>query len=357
MSLSLVKAWHYNQPLETPIPIKSESISTRSGLIIGLFDRNGTYGLGDTSPLPHFSPDTLEDVFVGLANLIDYFPDRAIPTDLNGVMEMVQTAQTELGLCVSLQFALEMALINLLAKRHATPPAALLNGDATATVQLHGLLSGDVAQLRDKYQTLSEAGYTQFKLKVGQLNPDDEADRLIQFLGTLSKEHTLFLDANRQWPLSVAVDICAQLPTDRIAYIEEPVELPSEQALFYEKTNIPYAIDETLIESPELIDQMPAGLSTLVLKPMCLGLTKVLDYVHQKPDRVDVALSSIYETPIAHQFYAQMGAAFSSKRTVGIDTSWCERLFSKGPEIDLSELPNISPYQLLHLGRITRWAP
>jgi L-fuconate dehydratase len=77
-------------------------------------------------------------------------------------------------------------------------------------------------QLRDNCRRALDAGFTAMKLKVGSKDPERDIRRARIVRETAGASATLMLDANQQWTLPQALDICRRLCEIRPLWIEEP---------------------------------------------------------------------------------------------------------------------------------------
>jgi O-succinylbenzoate synthase len=106
-------------------------------------------------------------------------------------------------------------------------------------------------------------GAPTIKLKAGGLTPRQAAALVQRHRGK-----TIRLDCNRQWSLAQALDFARHFSPTDFAYLEEPLEDPSQLPLFSELTRFPIALDETLLE--KTLPTIPT-LVAAVVKPTILG--------------------------------------------------------------------------------------
>jgi O-succinylbenzoate synthase len=85
----------------------------------------------------------------------------------------------------------------------------------------------------------------------------------------LPADRKLRLDANRAWCLRDAIEFGLRIQDLNVEYVEEPTGRPTDLEAFYEATQVPYALDETLREAHPL-EAFPHS-TALILKPTLLG--------------------------------------------------------------------------------------
>ena len=140
------------------------------------------------------------------------------------------------------------------------------------------LLAGSAKQILKKAEQLYHEGTKSVKVKVSNFSIQ-EAVALVEDLKQLFR---LRIDANRKWELQDALNFCSHFGENEIEFFEEPLRNSIELHSF----PLPFALDESLIESPQLLEQLLQipNLHTLVIKPSVLGGKSVLrlDNTHVK---------------------------------------------------------------------------
>ncbi len=77
-------------------------------------------------------------------------------------------------------------------------------------------------QVRENCRKAMDAGFTAMKLKVGSRDPERDIRRAHLVRETAGDRATVMLDANQQWTLPQAIEICGKLSAIRPFWIEEP---------------------------------------------------------------------------------------------------------------------------------------
>ena len=205
-----LKAYRYRLQLEPPLSIGQRTLTHREGVLLSPVDQ--PYCWGDAAPLPGLSRETVEDVIRGLQVDTGFQPP-------------------------SLRFALQ----------------SLKLPGATGRVPVNALLQGTRAAMLHRARELRDLPFQAVKLKVGwQRSVADEIELVRELRQQLRDDQRLRLDANRRWTLEQAVRFGKGVSSLDIEYIEEPLIRPRECEAFFERTGVPYALDETLAELPRL---------------------------------------------------------------------------------------------------------
>ncbi|MDB6017199.1 MAG: mandelate racemase [Pedosphaera sp.] len=85
-----------------------------------------------------------------------------------------------------------------------------------------GWFNYDDGQVRDNCKRAMDAGFTAMKLKVGSRDPERDLRRAAIVREVAGKKARVMLDANQQWTLPQALDICQRLRAIEPFWIEEP---------------------------------------------------------------------------------------------------------------------------------------
>lgn len=320
-----VDLYRYELPLTTPIELGTETTGHRRGLLVRLTTADGAVGWGEAAPLPGFSAETLADVIEHAHSGTHQWTGTRIPFPEDSLDRALRTLPAGDACPASLRFALESAVVDLLATADRTSLAAVL-GAPRSTVELNALIPDLLDGGEEQAARLRDAGYRAVKVKVGRGGATKEADHLRALRRALGDEIALRLDANRAWSMEVAVAFAEALGDVGVAYIEEPLTDPARLEPFVAQTGLPVALDETTREvGPEVLREHPV--SAVVLKPTLLGgLRKTRQWIWAAREH-DVApvISAAYESGLGLRMLVAL-AATTSATPAGLSTY--ERLAS-----------------------------
>jgi o-succinylbenzoate synthase len=270
----------------------------RSGLLVELCV-GAEHGLGEASPLPGYSPDTLAEAEAALAALdvgaLEHALERPeILVALKAVGDLLPSTQP------AARMALETAALDWRARREGVSAAALLGAAPHAERPLAWLVT---ATDHTAAHVARAAGYRQFKIKMGA--PADLAAELagVKGLGpALGAGSRLRLDANRSWTEPQAHYVCREMAAMdvELEFIEEPCRESSGPL----DTEIAIALDESLRgRRPDELEGLvrDTGARIVVLKPMVLGgLTHSLELGRRAAALgLGVVVSHSFDGPVA----------------------------------------------------------
>ncbi len=263
------------------------SWSSRGGLLLDLETDTGLVGRGEASPLPGYSPDTLEECEAALSSL------AASAVRLPDEPRNVEASWIRLAGLVphslpAARCAVEMALADLCAQNAELPLWELLHTlpmSAGAPPPAHrsvaALLSAaDPGALAEETAKRLGEGYRAVKLKTNGQHPlPFEAERWhaagsVAHLGGVP----LRLDANQTWQESELDRWLGAAAEQGAEFVEEPVPLHHPWRGGVSPT--PTALDESLanlVTWPSPGELRQRNVQVIVLKPMLLGLARCLE--------------------------------------------------------------------------------
>ena len=248
----------------------------RPSLWIEVKDDEGASGWGEASPLSPFSRDdvptcarALEALFFRLGSVDEAL---AIGPAIHAAFTPILA---DLEAVPSARFALETALLDLLARRRGLSVAALLRGEPSSIeLPVNALLIADPPDdLADRAVALAALGYRAIKIKL-RARDDAGFDREVAALHAvrtrLPVPFEIRLDPNGAWSIAEARRRLTALAPIAPRYVEQPVA--AVDLVDLGRCAVPWAADESLANAadhPRLLRD--PGCAALVLKPAILG--------------------------------------------------------------------------------------
>jgi len=242
----------------------------RRGLVLRLWDDEGRVGTGESSPLPGFSPESLESARAafGVEPWQDFELDLSTPV-LPQVRHLVARVDEAVP---SARFALETALLDLVGQRLGRPLWALLSEEGTARpTQVAALIDAGEPDPIGAAQLAVRAGHRTIKIKIG-LRLEQELKLLAGIRAELGSEVKIRLDANRALAGPHLADRLALIARMEPELVEEPAPPEAIEALG--DVGVSLAFDESLMEDVEATFRWVGEGGPwryVVLKPSVLG--------------------------------------------------------------------------------------
>ncbi len=322
MKCSRLELFQFALPVARPLFFNGKNASHREGLIVKLTADDASYGYGEISPLPGFSPETSKDAAGQLTKVKDQLLRAELPRhpeNLGGDMERWLGSS---HLFASVRCGLEMALLNLTAFKKNLSVSQLLSKSQCSSVPVAGLLAGSDEDVLNEAQSMVDQSFKAVKLKVGKSKIQEDILIIKKVGEVVSDKALLRLDANRQWDINQAVELGNEIGCAAVEYIEEPFNDLTKLEEFLMKTTIPVALDESLLKMKiQDVNALP-GVDVLILKPTMLGgIEKTWQWIQQAQRlAIRTIVSSSFESGVGISFLANLAACSHLLHPVGLDT-------------------------------------
>jgi o-succinylbenzoate synthase len=285
----------------------------RQSLLLRISDTQGRAGVGEASPLPGYSRDSLDDVERALGQLRAEDVERALEA---GETRAVLAGVTALlpATLPSSRMALETAALDFVGHRDGVAAPALLGAAPGAERPLAELVGSalEVAFLSSCERAI-HAGFRHLKVKLG-VPGELEAELLAvrsaaQRLGAAAR---LRVDANRALSLAEVERAWTALEASDVELFEEPGALSPSLP-----RTLPLALDESLqgLDVPSAVKRLETTNARFaVLKPTALG---GLEHCWQLAERAQAAgvhaiVSHCFDGPLALRAAAALALSLGS---------------------------------------------
>ena len=250
-------------PLRDGFATAAGTHARREGLIIELVDDAGRTGLGEASPLPGLSAESLAAAETAARERCGALVGQELDADLDAIRAALPAPHEGPA---ATRCALETALADLAARAADLPLARFLDPAAATTVPCNAVLPADAM--------VCPPGYGIVKVKVGALDPAADRRRLETLFAATPPPVRFRLDANRAWTPRQALAVLSGLPADRIEYVEEPLAATHLDDLdeVHRRCGLLFALDETLADPRRWAEWLRSGsVGAVILKPTLLG--------------------------------------------------------------------------------------
>ncbi|WP_394841532.1 hypothetical protein LZC95_31210 [Pendulispora brunnea] len=295
--------------------------SEREGIALRVHGPDGAFGVGEATPLPGYSPDSLADCERDLARFA-----AAVPVVFGEpVIDAIPRVYAELGIASpAARFAIETAVLDLASKRHGIPLWEMLRGEraGAAPVALSAAI-GESAVASAQAAVLR--GIRTVKMKVGRPHRFEDELEALRGLRALGGELRVRADANGVWTREEAMARVSLLRPFDLEFLEEPCSLDGWKELA--ASGIALAADESL-QSERGVDAalrlaQDGVCRVFVLKATALGgLIRCLRIARlARAQRAEVVVTHMFEGPIAHAASLDLALALQPKLACGLDTA------------------------------------
>lgn len=300
------------------------STRERRGCEFEMVTVDGVVGRGEASPLPRFSSETLEQARAELNAIGELeleFPVR--PRECRQfVANVVARAKC---LLPSARFALEGALLDIVAQRLGLPAANLIAAMSDAVegpgdsprlqvIELSTVLSArELPNLISSARRAVAQGFGTLKVKLGAETEFQREFGLLEALrASLDPSIRLRLDPNRAWPSSVVPRFLDQLATLTPEFVEEPAAFAD--LLRMDQSPAPLALDESLCDEFTLESlaehRARLNLRVLVIKPALLGLMRAITIAeYGRRLGLNIVVTHLFDGPIGLATAASLALA------------------------------------------------
>lgn len=245
--------------------------TTQKSALVRLIAADGTVGLGNIDPSPGYSVETIEQ---SLAAIRTRLAPLVEGSDAGNPHLLVQAMDEALPGFLDAKAAIEMACIDLLARRLGIPVHQYLGGALVDTVRFNawiGIVSPDEAAA--EALKWFDRGFRSAKIKVGGGIKADR-DRIAAVRQAVGPEMALRADANAGYQVDEAIELGHLLEPFNMQLLEQPVadDDLDGMAKVRRAIGIPVMADESITDHESLIRVIRADCADIVkLKVMKQG--------------------------------------------------------------------------------------
>jgi L-alanine-DL-glutamate epimerase-like enolase superfamily enzyme len=213
MRIERVELFALRLPLKTPFLAAGSSTTERKLGVLRLTDDQGVIGLGEITTYPHPASPTLDE-------LIMAFEQDARP-HLEGREISEDGLMIDTVLPPPVDAAIDVALLDLRARRDGVRVADLISADVRDVVEVNATITAETAdEVTEQAKAALHAGFGTIKLKVGMA---DDRWRVSALRDAVGFKTRIRLDANGAWFTGEAIEAIGEFSAFGIELIEQPV--------------------------------------------------------------------------------------------------------------------------------------
>ncbi len=315
--------YRYELPLSEPLELKGRILRYREGLLLELTGEGGEVGWGETSPLPGFSRESLDEAEAQLRDLASSMVGRQMTGDWIDPDGGFSRELDSMNLAPSARFGFELALWDLCAATSGRSLAELITPRPRTTVPVNALISGPPDKVLEEASRVRSAGYEAVKLKVGRRAVEEDVELVRALNVELGTAVALRLDANRAWSLEKAERFARGTAGLGFEYVEEPLADSAQLPSFVGKCGVPVALDESLASmEPEALNNHGYA-RAVVLKPTLVGgISRTLRFADLASRLgMEPVISAAYETGVGTAALVALACGTGAEEVpAGLDT-------------------------------------
>jgi o-succinylbenzoate synthase len=295
------------------------------------------------APLPEWGTETLAAAEAALATL-GALLDCEDPQQLSACLEAAGLSRE--GLPATLA-GIELACLDLMARRQGVSLASLLSGAPLPEVTVNALLTAiDPVELAAEARARVAQGFGTLKLKVGLGAIAEDVRRVRAVREAVGPAIRLRADANAAWDVPAALTALKQLQPFDLEYLEQPVPEARDLSLLRDRGLVAIAADESAHDAVAvgaLLAQQ--AVDWLILKPMALGGLLYTQGVARDALRagIGVTLTSVLDRGIGTAGALHLAAALGMETACGLSNTHMDAAHFVGPSPEAGTLAIRSP--------------
>lgn len=333
--------------LIVPFAISQESLPVAEVVFVRISDTSGHSGLGEASPFPSLTYDTIDDVLTALPMLLNLIKTCTVAQALSKVEEWWTAPQSQSRTAIA---AIEMALCDLRARQLGIPLMNLYAKDVDAVLSPY--IQTDLTVPIMPPETVAEflsgfadGNFQVIKIKVGGLLAEDLA-RIIATRDAMPPGTILTLDGNQGFEVDGVENLVCALKKENIypAFFEQPLNENDWDgcARLAALKIVPVFLDEAVRFPADLERAANGGLCEGInLKITKSGITHTLRLAQMaRALGLDLMIGGMLESEVAMGHSLHLAAGFGGIRWCDLDTPFFfrKRFTANSPWNDVSRL-------------------
>ncbi|MBA2933908.1 muconate cycloisomerase [Sphingomonas sp. CGMCC 1.13654] len=247
MRIASIETVVFDLPTIRPHKLAMATINQQSLVLVRVRDEEGHEGLGEASVIPHYGAETIEAIQL----VIDrYLAPALIGRDPAAFEALVAAMDVTIKDNGYAKAAIEMACVDLAARRLGVPASALFGAAVRDTLPILLVLGGGEADadcaLAD--EMLDKRLHNRFLVKIGKAEPDSDVARAIAVKAHVGDRAIVHVDVNQSWDESTATRGIARLEDGGIAVVEQPLPRADIDGMrrLSERFAVPIMADEAI---------------------------------------------------------------------------------------------------------------
>ncbi|MEM4001043.1 MAG: enolase C-terminal domain-like protein [Saccharolobus sp.] len=244
------------EPFLIEVPLREKyrtahgEVSTHKSVIVRLETIDGYQGYGQVDPIPTYSNESAEEVYVVIKKYIAPFLIGKSPYSISSIMEEIDKIFPS-NLHLESRAAISIALYDLVGKMLKTPVHSLLGKVYRREIPVVGWIGIEEPEIMSKKAIKKlEEGYKSIKIKI--TGSEKDVERVAKIREAIGYNVELRADANESL---IPINILRKLEKYELKWIEQPFPRRFLDHLveIKKKIDIPILIDESVSDLSSLL--------------------------------------------------------------------------------------------------------
>lgn len=321
LRIARVEARALDLPLVEPFAIATGAQHCANNVVVSVELEGGARGLGEAAPFPAVSGETQARTLAALGEL----GPRLVGRGAGEWRALSHEARLAAAEEPAARAALEMAVLDALARAAALPLSALYGGCGSSLCTDVTITAGDLAHARRSAAAFAGRGFRTLKIKVGAGSHAEDAER-VAAVAEAAPGARLVLDANGGYDEPAALGLLAELARRGVAIglFEQPLPPgdPGALARLRAKASVPLFADESARSARDVLALAKAGaVDGVNVKLMKTGIVEALAIVEiAKAADLALMIGGMVESEIAMLHSAHFASGLGGFSEVDLDT-------------------------------------
>ncbi|MCD5383990.1 dipeptide epimerase [candidate division WOR-3 bacterium] len=250
MKITAIKTYPVNIPLKQPFRIALGESTEYEGLIVIIETDEGLSGVGEASPSPRITGDTMG----GVLSAVERFTPLLMGKNPLFIGERMNAINSSLLYNSSAKCAVDIALHDIAGKSAGMPLKTLLGGckEAIETDITIGLKS--IEDTLKEARDIVREGFNIIKVKIGE-DPEIDIEKIRDLREEIGKDIVLRVDANQGYTVKQAIEVARRLERYEVELIEQPVPFWDIEGMKIVKNSveIPVMADESVHSTQDAV--------------------------------------------------------------------------------------------------------
>ncbi len=242
MRITAVDVFLVEVPFRDPFVVWRGSVRSKQHVLLKVSTDDGTTGWGEAAPFLYYAPETANDVF---SMVVDVMRDQLIGLNV-GDVRAVMTRFVMIDGHEFAKAALETALWDLLGQKHGLPVYRLLGGASRESIPVLTVLKvAEPEAMANEAVEWVASGLGNLKLKIG-FGADRDEEMVARVREAVGPDVRIRADAEEHYTVKEALKIGLRLSRYNLELLSQPVHRGDWEgmALLRQRLDIPVLADE-----------------------------------------------------------------------------------------------------------------